>query len=79
MSQSEIALELLNKQNKKALKIANKDNEKALKFAIKDSKNALKIANTKIENLKAELKLLKSTSSQKNSELETDSLSFNEI
>jgi hypothetical protein len=78
-NESERALELLKKQNKKALKIANKDSEKALEFAIKDNKHALKIANKEIEKLNAELELLKSTSSQKNSDLKTQSLSLNQI
>ena len=78
MNQSERALELAKKQNKD-LKIANKDSEKALEFAIKDNKHALKIANKEIEKLNAELELLKSTSSNKIAELETQSLSLNQI
>jgi hypothetical protein len=79
LNQSERALELLKKQNKKALKNANKESEKALEFAIKDNKHALKIANKEIEKLNSEIELLKSTSSQKIAELETQSLSLNQI
>jgi hypothetical protein len=72
MNQSERALELAKKQNKD-LKIANKESEKALEFAIKDNKHALKIANKEIQKLNSELELLKSTSSQKIADLETQS------
>jgi hypothetical protein len=73
------ALELVKKQNKRALKIFNEESEKALEFAMKDNKHALKIINKEIEKLNAELVLLKSTACNTTAELETKSMSLNQV
>ena len=74
----EKALDFAEKEKDIALDLAKKEKDTAVAIAKKVNKKALKIAIKENEKLKAELELLKATTSQKITELETKCLSSEE-